>query len=652
MEQKDERIFARSSKKKTRNTNFGPFRRSKVTRILYVLFIFSVIFQCMIILTPQITGFFQRIFCHDSNQYYCDLMVGYDAAYRLGFALAIWFIILAFATLGIRSSAENRANVQNRCWVVKVTGLLSLVLLLIFIPHNEYNGEIWLFFGLNAAFCFIILQYTFILDATNSFCISYEWINENRHRQFSDFTINLLRIAKTFTTVFLYSVSLITCGGFYFMYGSYYECLNNFVFLTFHLIMCFASSVISLLPVVREASPQVGLFQCAVTSLYCTYIIWLALSSQPHSKCNPSNVNTFPGSPMANIQIWATLFITFSTIMYICSRDLVAPQFGKVEKVINIVNKSENLNLTFNLQDDGEETNRSSNHKNDTRGNNPFHHKTSTYLTISNNLKHPCTFQEDSDGGRQNKTMTSLKTFFQNNKESRHHSRETGSSLSNLPRPNTTNNESALNSNKDSTLELKNTSLVWDDTPFLPTTTNLNSSSDETLTTRSESTAIDSSIVSTTATKDSLTLTEPKYSQNDSTGVAEEIFAGQKPSPNSLKSPSTECNIHTTKEATTKDTSLIWDDEVEGIEYSYSFFHLTFSLATLYLIMSITNWYRLDEGEHLTVRLVQSWSAVWLRISASIFCSFILIWSMVIPLVFPESYKDLLFFQYLTSLPE
>ena len=657
MEQKDERLLTRSNTTKgTNNTNLGPFRRSKVTRLIYVLFIFTVIFLCMIILTPQVTGFFQKIFCHDFNQYYCDLMVGYDAVYRLGFALAIWFIILAFATLGITSSTDKRANVQNKFWVVKVIGLLFLVFLLILVPHNEYNGEIWLFFGLNAAFCFIILQYTFILDATNSFCILYEVINENSHRQFSDFTINLLRTAKTFTTVFLYSVSLITCGGFYFMYGSLYECLDNFVFLTFHLIMCFASSIISLLPVVREASPQVGLFQCAVTSLYCTYVIWLAFSSQPHSKCNPSNLHTFPGSPMANIQIWVTLFITFSAIMYICSRDLVAPQFGKVEKISNTINKSGNLNLTYNLQDDRDDISRSGNLKNDMESDYPIDHKMSI-LGITNNSKHPCTVQEGEDGIRKDNVLTSLKRFFQDNRESR--SGEPGSTLSkyssnaDLSQPNIITRElSLLDGRKDNTLESENASLVWDDTVFLSATANLTFSGDEILATRYESSAIDRINVTTTATKDSLTLSEPKHSQNNSTGATEKTSAGQKSLTKLLSSLSMECNNPTTKEATTQDTSLIWDDEVDGIEYSYPFFHLTFSLATLYLIMSITNWYRLDEGEHLTVRLVQSWSAVWLRISASIFCSFILIWSMVIPLVFPDSYKDLLFFQYLTSLPE
>lgn len=765
MDEKDERSFNKT--KGTKKINFGPYKRSKVTRIIYVLYITIIIFLCMIILTPQIVGFFQRIFCHNFNYYYCDVLTGYDAVYRLGFAFAIWFVILVFATLGITSSTEKRANVQNGWWTVKTIALILLQLSFVLIPHNEYNGEIWLFFGLNAAFCFIILQYTFILDAANSFCILYEVITENRDGQFSDLTINLFRTAKNFTTGFLYSVSLITSAGFYFMYASYYDCMDNFVFLTFHLIMCLASSVISLLPIVREASPQVGLFQCAVTSLYCTYIIWLALSSEPRTKCNPFDFNRFPGSPMANIQVWVTLFITFSTLIYISIRDLVAPQFGKVQKIDSPVNNSENLKLTYNLQGDGADISQCGNLKGNMKSDNPFtspksFDKRTNNLDVSENLKETYDLEGDEDNisppnilkGKINKDIAfiSPKRPFENNKESHSQSKELELMLSSYS-PNTdspllkttTKDLSSVNT-KNATAESENTSLVWDNTLFLCATTNPLTSY-ETLPNRPESPVIENSNFTTTGTQESLKLTEANHiaegaihftgkhpisarsktpgnsskssidssnftttdtegastliasrGRNDITSsslkcltnrvdspltegsdfatkgipeslsltalrgerefdkspinLAEEHFTNTSPKTNHSMLPSLENNDGTTKEIPTEDTVLIWDDEVDGIEYSYPFFHLTFSLATLYLIMSITNWYRLDEGEHLTVRLVQSWSAVWLRISASIFCSFLLIWSMIIPLVFPDTYKDLLFFQYLTSLPK
>ena len=769
----------------------------------------------MFLLTPRIVGFFQRIFCRDFNYYYCDLLVGYDAVYRLGSAFTIWFIILAFATLGTTSSTRGRAKVQNGCWIVKTIGLIVLEILFVSIPHNEYNGEIWLFFGLNAAFCFIILQYTFILDAANTFCILYATICDNGHSSFSDRTINLLRVAKSFTTVFLYSVSLITSVGFYFMYGSYHECLDNFVFVSFNLIMCFASTVISLLPVVRDASPQMGLFQCAVTSLYCTYVMWLAFSSEPRTKCNPSDINRFPGSPMANIQVWVTLFITLSTLVYISTRDLVAPQFGKVDKTFQ-----NSIKLAYNLQKDRKEISQKDRSTDKTRTDDLCTtsrkpNKRVSHEDVSVNLKLICNLYENENKLKDSKVnaISSPEGPFENSTKKpkepefsvSNHCLDTDSFRSKTSKERL----SSLKSIKtDATMELDSASLSWDNTLFSCVKTNLTSASDKPIanctpvtensycTTRenrtpasliltekkrivkgsiyptekketvnpkihiSKSASIQSSNFTSPGTLKSLTLSTatnieghnidcsekndtsaarcakpssiennnfarksieeasklsktkqivrdtiasarknhvpPKTLSNDSqkclanssnmpvteisgfvtkgvprslsftalsrereaafdkcvTKTTGEHLTSCNPESNNCKTPLLACKDRTANETSKKGTdsgALIWDDEIKGIEYSYPFFHLTFSLASLYLIMSITNWYRLDEGEHLTVRLVQSWSAVWLRISASIFCSFILIWSMIIPVSFPETYKHLLYFQYLTS---
>ncbi|XP_046849910.1 serine incorporator 1-like [Xenia sp. Carnegie-2017] len=337
--------------KKGKRVFFGPLKRSKLTRIIYVLYIAIVLFICMILLTPRIVGLFQRIFCRTFNKNFCEVLVGYDAVYRIGFALAVWFFVLSLLTLGISSSIDERAPIQNGCWLLKTTGLIILAVIFVYIPHSEYNGEIWLFFGLNAAFCFIILQYAFILDASNYLCVVYEEIIKNKSSPHSSYIMASFEAAKTVTTIFLFSVSLTSCIVFYFIYASFNRCFHNFVFLTFHLIMCIASSLISTLPVVRDANPHIGLFQCSVTSLYCTYVMWLAFSSEPNARCNPSESHQYPSSPVTNIQTWVTLVTTFTVFGYISFRDFTHAQFCEVEPAIQDSVTRDKSNVSNGMED-------------------------------------------------------------------------------------------------------------------------------------------------------------------------------------------------------------------------------------------------------------------------------------------------------------
>ncbi|CAH1802927.1 unnamed protein product [Owenia fusiformis] len=70
-------------------------------------------------------------------------------------------------------------------------------------------------------------------------------------------------------------------------------------------------------------------------------------------------------------------------------------------------------------------------------------------------------------------------------------------------------------------------------------------------------------------------------------------------------------------------------NESEGVNYSYSFFHLVFALASLYIMMQLTNWYRPEKAN--INKFGTNWPSVWVKMASSWMCIVIYVWTMFIP---------------------
>ncbi|OCT94392.1 hypothetical protein XELAEV_18012063mg [Xenopus laevis] len=76
-----------------------------------------------------------------------------------------------------------------------------------------------------------------------------------------------------------------------------------------------------------------------------------------------------------------------------------------------------------------------------------------------------------------------------------------------------------------------------------------------------------------------------------------------------------------------------YDNEEDSVSYSYSFFHFCLVLASLYIMMTLTNWYLPGEnGSYLT----SPWSAVWVKIASSWAGLLLYVWTLVAPLILSD----------------
>uniref|UniRef100_A0A4W3IM51 Serine incorporator 3 n=1 Tax=Callorhinchus milii TaxID=7868 RepID=A0A4W3IM51_CALMI len=74
----------------------------------------------------------------------------------------------------------------------------------------------------------------------------------------------------------------------------------------------------------------------------------------------------------------------------------------------------------------------------------------------------------------------------------------------------------------------------------------------------------------------------------------------------------------------------VQDNEQDAVQYSYAFFHFMLFLASLYIMMTLTNWYSPD-ADFKT--MTSKWPAVWVKISSSWVCLLLYVWTLVAPLV-------------------
>ncbi|NP_001085879.1 serine incorporator 3 L homeolog precursor [Xenopus laevis] len=72
------------------------------------------------------------------------------------------------------------------------------------------------------------------------------------------------------------------------------------------------------------------------------------------------------------------------------------------------------------------------------------------------------------------------------------------------------------------------------------------------------------------------------------------------------------------------------DNEKDGVQYNYSLFLFMLCLSSLYIMMTLTNWYS-PTADSKT--MTSTWPAVWFKISSSWLCLLLYFWTLIAPIV-------------------
>lgn len=92
---------------------------------------------------------------------------GFVAVHRINFALGAFHAILAVLLLGVKSSKDGRAAIQNGFWGPKIIGWLGLIVLTFLIPEGFFItwGNYFALFG---AILFLLLGLVLLVDLAHT----------------------------------------------------------------------------------------------------------------------------------------------------------------------------------------------------------------------------------------------------------------------------------------------------------------------------------------------------------------------------------------------------------------------------------------------------------------------------------------------------
>lgn len=233
---------------------------------------------------------------------------GFAAVHRINFALGLFHFVLAVLLIGVNTSKDTRAALQNGFWGPKIVIWLGLIVLSFLIPNRFF--EVWgNYVALVGAILFLLLGLVLLVDLAHSFA---EFCIE----KIEDTDSGLWRGILIGSTLSMYLGALAMTIVMYVFFANS-GCSMNQAAITMNLIFLIGISVMSIHPTIQANNPRAGLAQAAIVSIYCSYLTLSAVAMEPDDKsCNP--LVRAAGTRKASIILGAV--VTFITCAYTTTR--------------------------------------------------------------------------------------------------------------------------------------------------------------------------------------------------------------------------------------------------------------------------------------------------------------------------------------------
>jgi hypothetical protein len=205
--------------------------------------------------------------------------VGKGAVLRISFGTFLFFAVHFVTLIGVTRKSNWRRLFHTGCWPLQLTLWLLLIVACFFMPNSIYSG--YGQFAKIAAGVFLVLVVILFVDW---FYMINEWLLERSDQAFA-------RLALVLGSLIFYLGSIVALGFMYKYYAPKASCGVNITFITLTIVGAIIYTAVSLSPWRPQSA---GLFTSGSIFVYCSYLCWGALSSQPAGDCVPQNPASLP----------------------------------------------------------------------------------------------------------------------------------------------------------------------------------------------------------------------------------------------------------------------------------------------------------------------------------------------------------------------